>query len=71
MGIRMLNLLAHGALGPWDEIIFLGVSAVFIVIMGISWVRSRNAEFDEDDPDSLAPTSTPDGNESPERFRLD
>jgi hypothetical protein len=42
--------LAHGALGGWDEIVFLGVAFIFLVMMGISWVRSRNVppQFEED-----------------------
>lgn len=47
-------LLAHGALGPYDEIIFLGVAVIFVVMMGISWVRSRNVP-----PEELQETPTP------------
>lgn len=61
-------ILAHGALGNWDEIIFIGVAAVFLVMMGISWIRSRNTPLD-----------TPENHETPirtseqaeDRFRLD
>jgi len=42
-------VLAHGALGPFDEIIFLGVGVVFLVLMGISWLRSRD-QNDSGDP---------------------
>lgn len=34
-------VLAHGALGIWDEVIFIGVGILFLVFMAISWVRSR------------------------------
>ena len=40
-------ILAHGALGPFDEIIFLSIAVVFLAMMGISWVRSQQLP-DED-----------------------
>jgi hypothetical protein len=40
-------ILAHGALGPFDEIIFLSIAAVFLAMMGISWLRSQQLP-DED-----------------------
>jgi len=40
-------LLAHGALGPFDEIIFIGVAIVFLAMMGVSWLRSQQLT-DED-----------------------
>ncbi len=45
----MLAILAHGALGPFDEIIFLGIAVVFLAMMAISWVRSQQLteELDE------------------------
>ncbi len=57
----MNSLLAHGALGIFDEVIFLSISAVFVVMMFISWFRSRALE-DEDTPEDsvLTPSSTPD-----------
>lgn len=42
-------LLAHGGLGAFDEVIFVSIAAIFIVMMGISWVRSRNIDPDLDD----------------------
>lgn len=39
-------ILAHGALGNFDEVIFISVIVVFIVMMGISWVRSRDLAGD-------------------------
>ncbi|MBZ0280100.1 MAG: hypothetical protein K8L97_05120 [Anaerolineae bacterium] len=59
---------AHGALGSWDEIIFLSVAAIFLIMMGISWIRSRTATFDESEeptPETPAPESEAD------RFRLE
>ncbi len=43
----MRVFLAHGALGVWDELIFLGITVVFALIMVFSWLRSRNL-VDED-----------------------
>lgn len=43
-------VLAHGALGPFDEIIFLGVGVVFFVLMGVSWLRSRDQAADDVPP---------------------
>ncbi|MDZ4770314.1 MAG: hypothetical protein SGJ24_14405 [Chloroflexota bacterium] len=37
-------LLAHGALGAFDELLLIGVVVAFIVIMGISYMRSRSLE---------------------------
>ncbi|GAB4515731.1 MAG: hypothetical protein OHK0046_19610 [Anaerolineae bacterium] len=66
-------LLAHGALGPWDELIFGGVAVTFLVMMGISWFRASQADPLEDNRDLLLgdtpePADQPD---QPERFRLD
>lgn len=40
-------ILAHGALGPFDEIIFLSIAAAFLAMMGISWVRSQQLPDEE------------------------
>ncbi|MAS37803.1 MAG: hypothetical protein CL610_27660 [Anaerolineaceae bacterium] len=61
----MPAILAHGALGIWDEIIYISIAAIFVVFMGISWVRSRNQPPDDDLPDSAPADSTPD------HFKLD
>ena len=55
-------MLLHGALGPFDELIFSGVGIVFIVMMAISWIRSRNAppEIDEEVENTFAPQDTAD-----------
>lgn len=62
-------ILAHGALGPWDELIFLGVAAIFLTMMGISWVRSRtdNPTIEQTDDSNPAPAEE----NSPDHFRLD
>lgn len=45
-------ILAHGALGNFDEVIMLSVAVILIVMMGISWVKSRmtEVEFDDEEP---------------------
>lgn len=60
-------ILAHGSLGPFDELIFLGVAVIFLTMMGISWVKSRNTppDFEDDTPQTEIPT------ESADRFTLD
>ena len=35
-------LLAHGALGDFDEVIYLSAAFIFLCIMGVQWVISRN-----------------------------
>jgi hypothetical protein len=34
-------ILAHGALGALDEVIFFAIAAIFLIMMGISWFSSR------------------------------
>lgn len=62
-------LLAHGALGPWDELIFLSVFVIFIIIMGISWARSR-ALGDDDLEEETAPPETREAEDGEDRFAL-
>ena len=50
----MVVILAHGALGPFDEIIFVSIAIIFIVMMGISWVRSQDLPELEDDASESA-----------------
>lgn len=63
----MPMIFAHGALGWFDELIFLGVAVIFIVMMGISWFRSRNMDFIDDD---LMPVPKR-KNSDDERYELD
>jgi hypothetical protein len=62
-------LLAHGALGPWDELIFLSVFVIFSIIMGISWVRSRALGDDDLDEEAAMP-ETPEAGDEDDRFAL-
>lgn len=65
-------ILAHGALGPFDELIMLAAAAIFLVFMGISWVRSRNTRPDFEQPrtEEASPEHVENAN-SPEHFHLD
>jgi hypothetical protein len=49
-------ILAHGALGLFDEVVFIAVAVTFVAMMGIAWWRSRGAviEADEDAGDAAA-----------------
>ena len=60
-------LLAHGALGWWDDLIFLGIIVLFVGMMIVSWFTSRDENFETDD---LMPQSTQE-TDNPERFQLD
>ena len=66
-------ILAHGALGPYDELIMAGAAAIFLVIMGISWVRSRNTrpDFEKEELKEENQRVQPDNADEPDRFRLD
>jgi hypothetical protein len=65
-------ILAHGSLGPFDELIFLGTGLIFLGMMGLSWYRSRNEPIetsDELEESEKAPEQ--DAQEpTPERFPL-
>lgn len=50
----MVAIRAHGALGPFDEIIFVSIAVIFIVMMGISWARSQGLPELEDDASESA-----------------
>lgn len=42
-------ILAHGALGAFDEIIFVSIAVIFVGMMGVSWLRSQNLPDDDFD----------------------
>ncbi len=65
-------VLAHGALGPFDELIMAGAAVIFLVIMAISWVRSRNNRPDfEQAREEENPRETTELADKADRFRLD
>lgn len=65
--------VAHGALGGFDELIFAGVAVVFVVMMGVSWMRSRafEPEWEEDAVDGQSSEQSSEQSEMTERFPLD
>lgn len=71
--MRLPVFLAHGALGAFDELIFAGVAVVFVIMMGVSWVRSRafEPEWEEDAVEAAPSDDTSEQSDSDERFPLD
>ncbi|MCY3833891.1 MAG: hypothetical protein OXG85_12820 [Chloroflexi bacterium] len=51
-------ILAHGALGPFDEIIFICIAFVFLAMMGLSWLRSQ--QLADEEPDMTESAREPD-----------
>ena len=41
-------IFAHGALGAFDEILFLSIAAVFVMMMVLSWLRSQQLPDESD-----------------------
>jgi hypothetical protein len=62
-------LLAHGALGAFDELIFAAVGIAFLVMMGVSWLRSRNLP-PEDEEDAVPIQAVDSTSQNTDRFRL-
>ncbi|MDZ4763256.1 MAG: hypothetical protein SGI73_01800 [Chloroflexota bacterium] len=58
----MPTLLAHGELGAFDEVLLLGIGGAFVVMMVVSWLKSRDLPNDDPEPTSnpsAADTLTP------------
>lgn len=66
----MMVVLAHGALGWYDELVFLGVVVIFLGMMFVSWFRSRGDDFEDQDLMPETPTDLA-NSDSQERFQLD
>jgi hypothetical protein len=66
-------ILAHGALGPYDELIMGSAAVIFLLMMGISWVRSRNTrpDFEDEVLEEENQGVDPEKADEPDRFRLD
>jgi hypothetical protein len=67
----MTRILAHGALGWFDDLIFLGIVILFLAMMFIAWFRSRGDDFESSDLMPEQPVVDANESDSPERFRLD
>lgn len=63
----MHAILAHGLLGPFDEIIYISIAGVFVAFMALSWIRSRNQPPEEEQQ----PAPTDEQPNTPDHFRLD
>jgi len=65
--------LAHGALGPYDELIYLGIGVIFVVMMGVSWFQTRMTEYDDDQRPAKSKIAVEPTHEerSADRFTLD
>ena len=68
MGFPSPVILAHGALGWWDDLIFLGVITIFVGIMVYSWFISRGDDFEATD---LMPKTKNADSSGNERFELE
>lgn len=67
----MTFYLAHGALGNYDELVYLAIAVIFVSMMGISWFRSRMTEYDDDQRRDVTPAPVEDTEQSADRFTLD
>ncbi|MGQ9888854.1 MAG: hypothetical protein ACUVSX_10240 [Aggregatilineales bacterium] len=63
--MHLTVITAHGALGIWDEVVFVGVAAAFAIFMAVTWLRSRGV------PEPEPPTEKAHYDSAPDRFRLD
>lgn len=64
-------ILAHGTLGDYDELIFIGIIVIFAGLMFISWFRSRGNDYDQTDLMPESSKSDVADSDSSERFQLD
>ena len=66
-------VLAHGALGVFDELIVVMVAVVFVGLIAFSWYRSRHSDEEAAETaapaDSAAPPEAP-ASEAPDHFPL-
>lgn len=64
-------VLAHGALGPFDELLFILVGVVFVGLMVLAWIRSRNSVPEETDAPADPPVVSTEPAGSPTDTRPD
>jgi hypothetical protein len=65
-------ILAHGALGALDEIVFIGVVVVFLAMMALSWFRSQRLTDEMPDDNSKPPQDTVQSSpNNTDRFKLE
>ncbi len=63
--MQIPQILAHGALGVFDELIYLAIAVVFVGFMVVSWLRARNQSAEDDDQNPHTPETSVD------HFKLD
>lgn len=66
--MQPIIILAHGALGAFDEIIFVAIAILFLAMMVLSWFRSQ-ALVDEDEPEQAIESTEP-AQATPDKFEL-
>lgn len=65
-------ILAHGALGALDEIVFIGVVVVFLAMMALSWFRSQQLTEEMPNDNSKPPQDTVQSSpNNTDRFKLE
>lgn len=66
-------ILAHGALGAFDEIIFIAAAVLFATLMGVAWWRARgDVVIDELAEEDASPANAPaSSDQAPDRFKLE
>ena len=67
----MTIILAHGALGWYDELVFIGIIVIFLGLMFVSWFRSRGMDYEQTDLMPESPEKETSDSASAERFQLD
>ena len=63
-------LLAHGALGYWDEAVYISVAVIFFAITIYSWYRTRR-EFPNIDDQNTPQRDQAKQTNDPDTFELD
>ncbi|MGV2436663.1 MAG UNVERIFIED_CONTAM: hypothetical protein LVT10_18695 [Anaerolineae bacterium] len=56
-------ILAHGSLGGYDELIYLGIAVIFLVMVASSWVQARADQEEEERLQALQLTNEPKANQ--------
>ena len=67
-------VLAHGALGPYDEVIIPVIGGAFIGLIVITWLSSRNRQDEAEEmppPDRMAPDAPAKQTDDPSHYRLE
>lgn len=63
-------VLAHGALGYWDETIYIAVAVIFFAITIYSWYRTRR-DFPDMPDENISHNEQQPQTRDPDTFKLD